>query len=32
MTINTENIYPVIETNEIFTEGVINSLADFIKE
>ena len=32
ITINTENIYPVIETNEIFTEGVINSLADFIKE
>lgn len=32
LTINTKDIYPVIETDEIFTEGIINSLDDFLKE
>lgn len=30
-TICSKDIYPIIETNEIFTEGIINSLDDFLK-
>lgn len=29
--INVSNIYPIIESDEIFTEGIINSPNDFIK-
>lgn len=31
-TINTGDILPVIETDEIFKEGIINSISDFLKE
>ena len=31
-TIDTKNILPVIETNDIFKEGIINSEEDFLKE
>lgn len=30
--INTADIYPIIETDEIFEEGIINSPADFLNE
>lgn len=31
-TINIRDILPVIETNEIFEEGIINSISDFLNE
>ena len=30
--INTKDIFPIADTNEVFTEGIINGLDDFLKE
>jgi len=30
--INTNDIFPIADTNEVFTEGIINGLDDFLKE